>query len=86
MKTNWLMLKKRYWEPRSAQERQLFKLLALGLLPVLVYVILWQPAHDAIQKLKLANPVLQMDVERLRDQANEVEMLRHRPSLYRWMQ
>jgi general secretion pathway protein M len=46
---------------------------------VLVYFVLWQPAHNAVQKLHLSVPVMYMEAERLRTQAGEVEMLRHRP-------
>ena len=78
MKTNWLMFKKQYWEARTAQERNALKLAALILAPVLVYFVLWLPAHTAVQKLHVSVPVMYMEAERLRLQAEEVEMLRHR--------
>lgn len=79
MKANWLAFKKRNWESRSLQERKALKLIALILMPVLVYLALWQPAHKAVQRLKENVPVLHMQAEKLRIQAGEVEMLRHRP-------
>lgn len=79
MKPSWLAFKKRHWESRTAQERKVLKLAAWALAPVLVYVALWQPAHSAVQKLHASVPVMYMAAERLRIQADEVEMLRHRP-------
>ena len=79
MKANWLTLKKRYWDARSQQERNALKLVAWILAPVLLYFILWQPAHTAVQKLHVTVPQAYMDAERLRTQADEVELLRHRP-------
>lgn len=78
MKDNWLNLKKRYWDIRSAQEQKILKYSSWAMLPVLVYFILWQPAHTAVRKLNSSVPLLYMDAERLRSQASEVELLRHR--------
>jgi len=79
MKANWLSFKKRYWDARTQQERNLLKFAAWGLTPLLLYFVLWQPAHVAVAKLRASVPVLHMQAERLRTQAGEVEMLRHRP-------
>lgn len=79
MKANWLLLKKRYWDSRSAQEQQILKIFVWGVTPVLLYFILWQPAHSAVKKLHVSVPLIHADAERLRNQADEVEMLRHRP-------
>jgi general secretion pathway protein M len=79
MKTNWLAFKKQYWDARSLQERNVLKLTAWALAPVLVYFVLWQPAHNAVQKLHVSVPAMYMADERLRNHASEVEMLRHRP-------
>ncbi len=79
MKANWLKFKLKYWESRSAQERMLLKLAAWGLTPVLVYFVLWQPAHNANQKLRSTVPAMSMQAEKLRSQASDVETLRHRP-------
>lgn len=79
MKAGWLAFKKRNWDSRSAQERKILKWSAWALTPVLVYVVLWQPAYQAVQKLQVTVPVMHMEAERLRVQAGEVEMLRHRP-------
>lgn len=79
MKADWLAFKKRNWESRTVQERKVLKLAVWVLTPVLVYFVLWQPAHNAVQKLHASVPVMYMEAERLRIQAGEVEMLRHRP-------
>ncbi len=79
MKQNWLAFKNQNWDKRSAQERNALKLLAWVLTPVLLYFILWQPAHDAVKKLHISIPPLNMQADKLRRQANEVDILRHRP-------
>lgn len=79
MKANWLTFKKQYWDARSPQERNALKLAAWVLTPVLLYFVLWQPAHNAVQKLYVSVPAMYMADERLRSHASEVEMLRHRP-------
>jgi general secretion pathway protein M len=79
MKANWLTYKKRYWDSRPAREQKVLKLAAWISAPVLVYFVLWLPAHNAVQKLRVSVPVMHMEAERLRNQAGEVEMLRHRP-------
>lgn len=79
MNARLLELKKHYWDVRSAQEQKWLKLLAWISAPLLVYLLLWQPAHSNVSKLKAGIPVLSMQAEKLRSQAAEVEMLRHRP-------
>lgn len=79
MKAGWLKLKQRFWDPRPAQEQKIIKFSVWALLPVLVYLLLWQPARTAVQKLHASVPVMHMAAERLRAQANEVERLRHHP-------
>jgi type II secretory pathway component PulM len=79
MKKNWLAFKKKNWDSRSAQERNILKLSAWVLTPLLVYFILWQPARSGIQKLQASVPVMNIQLEKLHTDAGEVEMLRHRP-------
>jgi len=52
----------------------------MGIDPVLMYFVLWQPARTAVKKLHASIPVMHMEAERLRNHASEVEMLRHRPA------
>ena len=79
MKARWLEIKKRYWDSRTARERQTLALTALVLLPLLAYLLLWQPAHTALTKLRASVPVMRVQAAQLRVQAAEVAMLRHRP-------
>ncbi len=81
MKARWLEIKKRHWDSRTARERQTLALAALVLLPLLAYLLLWQPAHTALTKLRASVPVMRVQTEQLRVQAVEVAMLRHRPHL-----
>lgn len=79
MKAGWLAFKKLHWESRPVRERMVLKLAAWALTPVLIYAVLWQPAHDAVKKLHASVPAMHVQAERLRQQADEVELLRHRP-------
>jgi general secretion pathway protein M len=77
MKQKWLALKKQYWDARPPQEKTALKVGALILTPVLIYMLLWQPAHEATKKLHVSLPVLHMAEESLRSYANEIETLRN---------
>jgi general secretion pathway protein M len=66
MKQQWL----------APQEKKALKIGAWVLTPVLIYMVLWQPAHEATQKLHVSLPVLNMAEESLRSYANEIEVLR----------
>jgi len=70
-------LRKKYWDVRTVQERQLLKLLALLLTPVLLYLIVWQPAHTATTKLRASLPSLYIDADRMRSNAEEIDAMRH---------
>ena len=79
MNARWLALKKRHWDSRAARERQVLALAAWVLMPLLAYVVLWQPAHQAVAKLRPNIATLRLQAAHLQMQAAEVEMLRHRP-------
>lgn len=79
MNARWVNFKKHNWDTRSPQERKVLKLIGWFLIPVLLYFVLWQPAHLAVRKLRASVPALYIQAERLRNQADEVELLRHRP-------
>lgn len=79
MKSAWQEFKSKNWDSRSAQERKVLKLLGWAMTPMLIYFVLWQPARLAVKRLHTSVPVMHMEAERLRMQAGEVEMLRHRP-------
>ena len=79
MKTHWLKFKKHYWDGRDARERRALALAAAVLLPLFAYLLLWQPAHTATTKLRANIPAMRTQAALLRNQAAEVEMLRHHP-------
>lgn len=79
MKAKWLSFRKNNWDLRSPQERKALKYAAWALIPVLIYLVLWQPAHTSVNKLHVTVPAMMVEAERLRAQADEVEVLRHRP-------
>ena len=81
MKTRWKDLRSKHWNGRSAQEKKLIILASMILIPVIFYLILWQPAHNAVTKLRNTIPILQAQSLKMNNQASEVDSLRHRPVL-----
>jgi general secretion pathway protein M len=81
MKTRWQEIRAKYWNTRTAQERQLLAFAAVLLLPIIFYFVLWQPAHRSVAKLHDTLPLLQAQSLKLQDQAAEVDELHHRPQL-----
>jgi len=79
MKARWQAFKKRHWDGRTAHERRTITFTALVLSPLLAYFLLWQPAHTANKKLRASIPTMRAQAAHLHTQAEEVEMLRHRP-------
>lgn len=79
MKARWIDFRKRHWDGRSARERQILAFSALLLLPVIIYWLLWQPAHHSSLKLRASVPVLRAQAGQMRVQVAEVERLRHQP-------
>lgn len=79
MKARMLALRQLHWNGRPVEERRALALAASVLLPLLVYFLLWQPAHDALAKLRAAVPAMRAQAVRLHSQAAEVEALRHQP-------
>lgn len=78
MKTRWLEFKKTAWDKRPAQERRLLGITSVVLAPVVVYFLLWQPAHDAVAKLNKSLPTLRMQATVVKRQAAEVGALKQR--------
>ena len=81
MKTQWLSVKKQYWDNITPRERTMLKLAAAFLLPVMLYFMLWTPAHSAVKKLRNQLPVLALQADRLQAQAADIDALRHRAQL-----
>lgn len=76
-----LKIREQHWETRSASERKTILFGAFILLPFILYFLLWQPSHEATDKLRLALPVLRLQTEQMHHAANLVADLRHRPQL-----
>ena len=73
----WLRLKTR-WDGLSASEQRTLTWGAYILLPILAYVVLWQPAHGALDKLHKSLPLLRSQLAQMKVQSDEVQSLRQR--------
>jgi general secretion pathway protein M len=79
MKSLGLAVRKRFWDGRAVGERRLIALVALILLPLLAFFLLWQPAHKAVAGLRVSVPAIRMQAALMRDQTAEVARLNHYP-------
>lgn len=70
---------KKHWLSRPSSERQILTFAAAILLPLLTYLLLWQPARTAVEKLHLNLPIMRTQALQLQAQAAEVARLRHLP-------
>lgn len=83
MKSRWLELKKRMWDGRSASDKRALRIAATVLVPVLGWLLLWQPAHTATEKLNIEVPKLRAQAAQMQAQSEEAQALRHAPHLAR---
>lgn len=81
MKAYLQKLRQRHWDARPQNERRAITIGAFLILPLLAYLLLWQPAHDAVGKLHKNLPQLRIQSEQMRVAAGQVEEMRHRPQL-----
>ena len=81
MKARLKTLRLQHWDTRQQHERRGITIGALFVLPLLAYFLLWQPAHDAVGKLREKLPQLRMQTEQMRHAALQAEEIRHRPQL-----
>lgn len=81
MKARLIALRLQHWDTRPLSERRSIIIGASVALPLLAYFLLWQPAHDAVGKLRETLPKLRMQTEQMRQAAAQIEDLRHRPQL-----
>lgn len=77
MKTGEQTIRQRYWASRASGERRIIIVLAIVLLPLLAYVVLWKPAHSALTWLHRTVPELRVQAVTLREQAAEVTRISH---------
>jgi len=81
MNTRLKTLRLQHWDNRPQQERRAILVGASLLLPLLAYFLLWQPAHDAVGKLREKLPQLRLQTEQMHKAGMQVEEMRHRPQL-----
>ncbi len=76
MKRHWRTFRKVAWDSRQPRERQAIGTAARFALPILAYLLLWQPAHGAVSKLGTMLPVMRTEAAQMRQQAEEADLLR----------
>ncbi len=81
MKTILHNLRQRHWDTRPSGERRGILIGAAFILPVLGYLLLWSPSHEAVNKLRTTLPQLQLQADLVRHTAALIEDIRHRPRL-----
>ena len=74
-------LRLQYWDARPLNERRIILTGTALLLPLLIYFVLWQPAHAAIAQLHAKLPRLRIQSEQMHKAAAQIAALRHRPQL-----
>jgi len=65
------------WAALSVSEQRMIRLGAAIVLPVLFYLLLWQPAHSGVDRLQQSVPQLRAQLAQMQAQAVEVQTLRH---------
>jgi general secretion pathway protein M len=81
MKTLIAKLKGRHWDTLSATEQKTILRGAWLLVPLLMYGLLWQPAHQALPKLQTALPQLRAQADQMQSLAGQVQALRQKAQL-----
>jgi general secretion pathway protein M len=81
MKKMILQLKTLHWDTLSATEQKTILRGAWVLLPLLMYGLLWQPAHQALPKLQTALPHLRAQADQMQALAGQAQSLRQQAQL-----
>jgi type II secretory pathway component PulM len=76
MSSDLLMQMKSRWAALSASEQRMVKWGAIIVLPILFYLLLWQPAHANVAKLQTSVPQMRAQLAQIQAQAVEVQTLR----------
>ncbi len=74
-------LKANHWETLSATEQKTVTRGAWLLLPLLMYGVLWQPAHEALPRLQAALPHLRAQADQMQSLAGQAQSLRQQAQL-----
>lgn len=69
-------LRERHWNTLSAAEQKTLLRGAWILIPLLLYAVLWQPAHEALPKLHSDLPRLRAQADQMAHLAQQVQSLR----------
>jgi general secretion pathway protein M len=81
MKNQIAQLKARHWDTLSATEQKTILRGAWILVPLLMYGLLWQPAHQALPKLQTALPQLRAQADQMQSLAGQAQSLRQQAQL-----
>lgn len=81
MKNKIAQLKALHWDTLSATEQKTILRGAWVLLPLLMYGLLWQPAHEALPKLQTALPHLRAQSDQMQTLAGQAQSLRQQAQL-----
>ena len=81
MKKLFLQLKARHWDTLSATEQKTIMRGSWVLLPLLMYGLLWQPAHQALPRLQAALPHLRAQADQMQTLAGQAQSLRQQAQL-----
>lgn len=78
MKNALSQLRQRHWDTLSASEQKTIKRGAYVLIPMLMYGLLWQPAHQSLPKLQDELPRIRAQAAQMQQLAQQVQTLRLR--------
>lgn len=78
LKARWQEFRQSSWDSRPLQERRILSIAFIVLMPVVIYFLLWQPAHTAIVRLNKTLPTLRMQDALMKRQAAEASLLLQR--------
>ena len=81
MKARLAQFKARHWDTLSAAEQKTVTRGAWILTPVLMYALLWQPAHHALPALQTALPRMRVQAEQMQMLAGQAQSLRQQAQL-----
>jgi general secretion pathway protein M len=81
MKKQFAQLKAKHWDALSATEQKTILRGSWLLAPLLVYGMLWQPAHEALPKLQTVLPHLRTQADQMQSLAGQAQTLRQQAQL-----
>jgi general secretion pathway protein M len=81
MKNKFAQLKALHWDTLSATEQKTILRGAWILVPLLMYGLLWQPAHQALPRLQTALPQLRAQADQMQSLAGQAQSLRQQAQL-----